>query len=56
MHSYYRSDKVVRKNWASRLPDRIPVEGDLYSSQCYRAIFEAANKARPRNAGTHLWK
>ena len=31
-------------------------EGDLYNSQCYRAIFEAANKARPRNAGTHLWK
>ena len=30
--------------------------GDLYNSQCYRAIFEAANKARPRNAGTHLWK
>ena len=30
--------------------------GDLYNNQCYRAIFEAANKARPRNAGTHLWK
>ena len=30
--------------------------GDLYSSLSYRAIYEAANKARPRNAGTHIWK
>ena len=30
--------------------------GDLYNDVSYRAIFEAANKARPRNAGTHLWK
>jgi exo-1,4-beta-D-glucosaminidase len=30
--------------------------GDLYNSQAYRAIFEAANSARPRNAGTMLWK
>ena len=30
--------------------------GDLYNAATYRAIFEAANKARPRNAGTHLWK
>ncbi|MHB0958724.1 MAG: glycoside hydrolase family 2 protein [Pirellulaceae bacterium] len=30
--------------------------GDLYSNVSYRAIFEAANKVRPRNAGTHLWK
>jgi hypothetical protein len=29
---------------------------DLYNSQAYRAIFEAANSARPRNAGTMLWK
>lgn len=29
---------------------------DLYNGAAYRAIFEAANKARPRNAGTHLWK
>ena len=28
----------------------------LYNDLAYRAIFEAANKARPRNAGTHLWK
>ena len=30
--------------------------GDLYCSLSYRAIYEAANKARPRNAGTHIWK
>ena len=30
--------------------------GDLYSSLSYRAIYEAANKVRPRNAGTHIWK
>ena len=30
--------------------------GDLYNGATYRAIFEAANKARPQNAGTHLWK
>ena len=30
--------------------------GDLYSNLAYRAIYEAANKARPRNAGTHIWK
>ena len=29
---------------------------DLYNDASYRAIFEAANKARPRNSGTHLWK
>ena len=29
---------------------------DLYSNLAYRAIYEAANKARPRNAGTHIWK
>ena len=30
--------------------------GDLYNSRCYRAIYEAANKVRPRNSGTHIWK
>ena len=30
--------------------------GDLYNSLCYRAIYEAANKVRPRNSGTHIWK
>ena len=30
--------------------------GDLYTSLSYRAIYEAANKVRPRNSGTHIWK
>jgi hypothetical protein len=30
--------------------------GDLYNNVSYRGIFEAANKNRPRNSGTHLWK
>jgi beta-galactosidase/beta-glucuronidase len=29
---------------------------DLWNSSAYRCIYEAANQARPRNAGTHLWK
>lgn len=29
---------------------------DLWSASAYRSIYEAANHARPRNAGTHLWK
>lgn len=29
---------------------------DLFNAAGYRNIFEAANQARPRNAGTHLWK
>jgi exo-1,4-beta-D-glucosaminidase len=29
--------------------------GDLYSNQVYRTIFEAANRARPRNNLTILW-
>lgn len=29
---------------------------DLYTGTGYRAIYEAANKARPLNAGTMLWK
>jgi exo-1,4-beta-D-glucosaminidase len=28
---------------------------DLLSAQSYRAIFEAANKNRPRNPGTMVW-
>lgn len=28
---------------------------ELLSAQTYRAIFEAANKARPRNTGTMVW-
>jgi hypothetical protein len=30
--------------------------GDLFDGEFYRGVYEAANKARPRNAGTHLWK
>jgi exo-1,4-beta-D-glucosaminidase len=30
--------------------------GDLYNNQVYRTIFEAANRARPRNNLTTLWK
>jgi len=29
---------------------------DLYNNQVYRGIFEAANKARPRNEGTMIWR
>ena len=29
---------------------------DLYTNTAYRAIYEAANKVRPRNSGTHIWK
>jgi hypothetical protein len=30
--------------------------GDLFHGEFYRGVYEAANKARPRNEGTHLWK
>lgn len=30
--------------------------GNIYNNMAYRTIFEAANKARPLNAGTMLWK
>ena len=30
--------------------------GDLFEGEFFRGVYEAANKARPRNAGTHLWK
>ena len=30
--------------------------GDLFHGEFYRGVYEAANKVRPRNAGTHLWK
>ena len=29
---------------------------DLYTNTAYRAVYEAANKVRPRNSGTHIWK
>ena len=30
--------------------------GDLFHGEFYRGVYEAANKVRPRNSGTHLWK
>lgn len=30
--------------------------GQVMSAQHYRGIFDAANAARPRNEGTHIWK
>ncbi|MGL5019988.1 MAG: glycoside hydrolase family 2 TIM barrel-domain containing protein, partial [Luteolibacter sp.] len=30
--------------------------GDLYNNQAYRTIFEASNRARPKNNLTTLWK
>lgn len=30
--------------------------GNIFNNMAYRTIFEAANKARPLNAGTMLWK
>lgn len=51
------TDKIIRKDLGESacLSDYLSM-GDLYNGLAYRAIFEAANKARPRNAGTHLWK
>ena len=51
------TDKIIRKDLGEPvcLSDFLSM-GDIYNGLSYRAIFEAANKARPRNAGTHLWK
>lgn len=51
------TDKIIRQDLGEPacLSDYLSM-GDLYNGLSYRAIFEAANKARPRNAGTHLWK
>jgi len=51
------TDKIIRKDLGEPacLSDYLSM-GDLYNGLAYRAIFEAANKVRPRNAGTHLWK
>ncbi|MDR1121465.1 MAG: hypothetical protein LBM08_11165 [Dysgonamonadaceae bacterium] len=50
-------DKIMREDLGN--PSNITEYlwwGDLYNNTAYRAIFEAANAARPRNAGTTLWK
>lgn len=50
-------DAIIRKDLGEplNLPEYL-LMGDLYNEASYRAIFEAANKVRPRNSGTHLWK
>jgi len=56
--NYYRSgDKIIRQDLGepATLTDYLWM-GDLYNSASYRAIYEAANKVRPRNSGTHIWK
>jgi beta-galactosidase/beta-glucuronidase len=56
--NYYRkSDTLLRQDLAEPtcLTEYLWM-GDLYSGLSYRAIYEAANKVRPRNAGTHIWK
>ena len=55
--NYRPTDKILREDIGSpaTLSDYLMM-GDLYSNQSYRAIFEAANKVRPRNSGTHIWK
>lgn len=56
-HVLKESDKIIRADLGEPacLAEYLWM-GDLYSSLAYRAIYEAANKARPRNAGTHIWK
>ena len=51
------SDKVVREELGEPacLTEYLWM-GDVYCNLSYRAIYEAANKVRPRNAGTHIWK
>ena len=52
-----KTDQIIRNDLGvpACLSDYLSM-ADLYNGLAYRAIFEAANKARPRNAGTHLWK
>ena len=56
-HVLKESDKIIRADLGEPacLTEYLWM-GDLYSNLAYRAIYEAANKARPRNAGTHIWK
>ncbi len=51
------SDKIIRDDLGEPacLTEYLWM-GDLYSTLSYRAIYEAANKVRPRNSGTHIWK
>jgi exo-1,4-beta-D-glucosaminidase len=54
---YEKSDRIYREDVGQPacLAEYLWI-ADLYNNRAYRAIFEAANKVRPRNAGTHLWK
>ena len=56
-HVLKESDKIIRADLGEPacLTEYLWM-GDLYSNLAYRAIYEAANKVRPRNAGTHIWK
>ena len=50
-------DKILREDLGEPacLADYLWMS-QIYNAASYRAIFEAANKVRPRNSGTHLWK
>ena len=56
-HYYRATPEIIHADLgvASSVAEYLAMS-DLYSNTAYRAIYEAANKARPRNAGTHLWK
>ncbi len=56
--NYYRAtDTAIHNSFgaSSSLADYL-WEGDLFTNMAHRAIYEAANKYRPINAGTTLWK
>lgn len=56
-HYYRATPEIIHADLgvASSVAEYLSMS-DLYTNTAYRAIYEAANKARPRNAGTHLWK
>ncbi len=55
---YYRATHDAIAQQFGPMPDLMEYLwiGDLFVGEFYRGVYEAANKARPRNAGTHLWK
>ena len=55
---YYRATHDAIARQFGPMPDLMQYLwiGDLFDGEFYRGVYEAANKARPRNAGTHLWK
>ncbi len=55
---YYRTTHSAIAQQFGPMPDLMEYLwiGDLFHGEFYRGVYEAANKARPRNAGTHLWK